>query len=104
MAASGALSRVPDVEIDGSGVFKYVLVRVRAAGGPAKDVVRGHGWAEYHGEGRGAPPAELGASRERLWGEGPDPRCDSAGRPLSPSCSYRGQRGAASGGPSAGGW
>lgn len=62
-AAAEALSRVADVEIDGGGVFKYVLVRVRAAGGPGKDVVRGHGWAEYHGEGRGAPapPAGLGA-------------------------------------------
>ncbi|XP_054030525.1 14 kDa phosphohistidine phosphatase isoform X2 [Dryobates pubescens] len=50
MAGAGALSRVSDVEIDGDGVFKYVLVRVRAAGGPGKDVVRGHGWAEYHAD------------------------------------------------------
>ncbi|NWR07469.1 PHP14 phosphatase, partial [Paradoxornis webbianus] len=50
--AGEALSRVPDVQIDGDGVFKYVLVRVRGAGALAKDVVRGHGWAEYHGEGR----------------------------------------------------
>ncbi|XP_054249480.1 14 kDa phosphohistidine phosphatase isoform X1 [Indicator indicator] len=49
-AEAGVLSRVSDVEIDGDGVFKYVLVRVRAAGGPGKDVVRGHGWADYHGE------------------------------------------------------
>ncbi|XP_074779671.1 14 kDa phosphohistidine phosphatase isoform X3 [Athene noctua] len=49
-AAAEALSRVPDVEIDGGGVFKYVLVRVRAGGGPGKDVVRGHGWAEYHAD------------------------------------------------------
>ncbi|NXV95705.1 14 kDa phosphohistidine phosphatase isoform X2 [Calonectris borealis] len=49
-AAAAALSRVADVEIDGGGVFKYVLVRVRAAGGPGKDVVRGHGWAEYHAD------------------------------------------------------
>ncbi|XP_069626625.1 14 kDa phosphohistidine phosphatase [Haliaeetus albicilla] len=49
-AATEALSRVADVEIDDSGVFKYVLVRVRAAGGPGKDVVRGHGWAEYHAD------------------------------------------------------
>ncbi|NXA80025.1 PHP14 phosphatase, partial [Thryothorus ludovicianus] len=58
--AGEALSRVPDVQIDGDGVFKYVLVRVRGAGAPAKDVVRGHGWAEYHGEGR----RECGAG---LW-------------------------------------
>ncbi|NXT12962.1 PHP14 phosphatase, partial [Prunella fulvescens] len=48
--AGEALSRVPDVQIDGDGVFKYVLVRVRGAGAPAKDVVRGHGWAEYHAD------------------------------------------------------
>ncbi|NWU98273.1 PHP14 phosphatase, partial [Upupa epops] len=47
-AAAEALSGVPDVAIDDDGVFKYVLVRVRAAGGPEKEVVRGHGWAEYH--------------------------------------------------------
>ncbi|NXT19685.1 PHP14 phosphatase, partial [Syrrhaptes paradoxus] len=62
-AVAEALSRVPDVEIDGDGVFKYVLVRVRAAGGPGKDVVRGHGWAEYHGEGRGGHgPGHAGGS------------------------------------------
>ncbi|XP_038012299.1 14 kDa phosphohistidine phosphatase isoform X1 [Motacilla alba alba] len=48
--AGSALSRVPAVQIDGDGVFKYVLVRVRGAGAPAKDVVRGHGWAEYHAD------------------------------------------------------
>ncbi|KAM6297248.1 14 kDa phosphohistidine phosphatase [Aegotheles albertisi] len=49
-AAGAALAAVPDVDIDGGGVFKYVLVRVRAAGGAGKDVVRGHGWAEYHAD------------------------------------------------------
>ncbi|XP_039939379.1 14 kDa phosphohistidine phosphatase [Hirundo rustica] len=48
--AGEALSRVPDVQIDADGVFKYVLVRVRGAGALAKDVVRGHGWAEYHAD------------------------------------------------------
>ncbi|NXL70059.1 PHP14 phosphatase, partial [Leptocoma aspasia] len=70
------VSRVPDVQIDGDGVFKYVLVRVRGAGAPSKDVVRGHGWAEYHGEGRrecgaGLWPGELarhGLSCECLGG------------------------------------
>ncbi|NWU69550.1 PHP14 phosphatase, partial [Pterocles burchelli] len=69
--AAEALSRVPDVEIDGGGVFKYVLMRVRAAGGPGKDVVRGHGWAEYHGEGRGlrgGPLAQQGLVCECLGG------------------------------------
>uniref|UniRef100_A0A6I8N0Y1 14 kDa phosphohistidine phosphatase n=1 Tax=Ornithorhynchus anatinus TaxID=9258 RepID=A0A6I8N0Y1_ORNAN len=52
MAASG-LAQVPDVDIDADGVFKYVLIRVRAAGprpGAAKDVVRGYGWADYHAD------------------------------------------------------
>ncbi|XP_071430423.1 14 kDa phosphohistidine phosphatase [Pithys albifrons albifrons] len=48
--AGEALSRVPDVQIDGGGVFKYVLLRVRGAGTPHKDIVRGHGWAEYHAD------------------------------------------------------
>ncbi|NWW33274.1 PHP14 phosphatase, partial [Panurus biarmicus] len=45
-----SVASVPDVQIDGDGVFKYVLVRVRGAGALAKDVVRGHGWAEYHAD------------------------------------------------------
>ncbi|XP_059850402.1 14 kDa phosphohistidine phosphatase isoform X1 [Hypanus sabinus] len=48
MAAS-ALDRVPDVVVDPSGVFKYVLIRVGQEGGPEKDVVRGWASAEYHG-------------------------------------------------------
>nr|XP_041575531.1 14 kDa phosphohistidine phosphatase isoform X1 [Taeniopygia guttata] len=48
--AGAALSRVPAVQIDGDGVFKYVLLRVRGPGAPAKDVVRGHAWAEYHAD------------------------------------------------------
>nr|XP_025962051.1 14 kDa phosphohistidine phosphatase [Dromaius novaehollandiae] len=50
--AAAGLARVADVDIDGGGVFKYVLVRVRAGGGAAagKDVVRGYGWAEYHAD------------------------------------------------------
>ncbi|NXO22428.1 PHP14 phosphatase, partial [Cisticola juncidis] len=71
--AGEALSRVPDVQIDGDGVFKYVLVRVRGAGAGAlaKDVVRGHGWAEYHGPLLGCPREELarhGLSCECLGG------------------------------------
>ncbi|XP_039575835.1 14 kDa phosphohistidine phosphatase isoform X1 [Passer montanus] len=69
--AGAALSRVPDVQIDGDGVFKYVLVRVRGAGAPAKDVVRGHGWAEYHAdlfERTAEELAPLGLSCECLGG------------------------------------
>ncbi|XP_053940476.1 14 kDa phosphohistidine phosphatase isoform X1 [Cuculus canorus] len=82
--AVAALAGVADVEIDGDGVFKYVLVRVRAAGGPGKDVVRGHGWAEYHGEGRGhrraapgmgsGPRAAPGTRGSRSRPTGPSPR------------------------------
>lgn len=81
-AAAAELQRVVDVEIDDGGVFKYVLLRVRprAAGAsePGKEVVRGHGWAEYHGEGRagrgggggrGAVPAER--LRGSLWQRAP---------------------------------
>ncbi|XP_075026280.1 14 kDa phosphohistidine phosphatase isoform X1 [Calonectris borealis] len=67
-AAAAALSRVADVEIDGGGVFKYVLVRVRAAGGPGKDVVRGHGWAEYHGLWASRPLRDYGEAESRVSG------------------------------------
>ncbi|NXO16762.1 PHP14 phosphatase, partial [Oriolus oriolus] len=69
--AGEALSLVPDVQIDGDGVFKYVLVRVRGAGAPAKDVVRGHGWAEYHGEGRRECGVELWPGGAEGSGRGP---------------------------------
>ncbi|KAM3825502.1 14 kDa phosphohistidine phosphatase [Vipera latastei] len=49
--AEGGLAGVPDVLIDPDGVFKYVLIHVNpAAGGPGKDIVRGHAWAEYHAD------------------------------------------------------
>ncbi|NXC45221.1 PHP14 phosphatase, partial [Penelope pileata] len=50
--AAASLARVADVDIDDGGVFKYVLLRVRprAAAAPGKEVVRGHGWAEYHAD------------------------------------------------------
>ncbi|XP_038623868.1 14 kDa phosphohistidine phosphatase [Tachyglossus aculeatus] len=56
MAAAAGLARVPDVDIDCDGVFKYVLIRVREAAAaegersPGKDVVRGYGWADYHAD------------------------------------------------------
>uniref|UniRef100_A0A8V1A8U1 14 kDa phosphohistidine phosphatase n=1 Tax=Gallus gallus TaxID=9031 RepID=A0A8V1A8U1_CHICK len=62
-AAAAELQRVVDVEIDDGGVFKYVLLRVRprAAGAsePGKEVVRGHGWAEYHADIYDRAAAEL---------------------------------------------
>ncbi|XP_015272285.1 PREDICTED: 14 kDa phosphohistidine phosphatase [Gekko japonicus] len=49
--AEGGLSRVPDVDIDSDGVFKYVLIRVTPEGKePGKEIVRGHAWAEYHAD------------------------------------------------------
>ncbi|XP_027752752.1 14 kDa phosphohistidine phosphatase [Empidonax traillii] len=47
--AGAALSAVPAVQIDDHGVFKYVLLRVRG-GAAHRDIVRGHGWAEYHAD------------------------------------------------------
>nr|XP_060613272.1 14 kDa phosphohistidine phosphatase [Anolis sagrei ordinatus] len=51
MAAGGDTRRVPDVDIDPDGVFKYVLIRVTPEEtGESKDVVRGYAWAEYHAD------------------------------------------------------
>ncbi|XP_068600026.1 si:dkey-51e6.1 [Brachionichthys hirsutus] len=44
-----ALAKLPDVEIDPEGTFKYILVRVTVKdGGMHKDIVRGTRSAEYH--------------------------------------------------------
>ncbi|XP_072552074.1 14 kDa phosphohistidine phosphatase [Salminus brasiliensis] len=44
-----SLSKVPDVEIDPEGKFKYILVRTKVKGGTDhKDIVRGTKSAEYH--------------------------------------------------------
>ncbi|KAM4629603.1 14 kDa phosphohistidine phosphatase [Polymixia lowei] len=44
-----ALVKVPDVEIDPEGTFKYILVRVNVKDGDVhKDIVRGTKSAEYH--------------------------------------------------------
>lgn len=44
-----ALAKIPDVEIDPEGTFKYILVRVKVKDGDAnKDIVRGTKSAEYH--------------------------------------------------------
>lgn len=50
-----SLDKVPDVEIDPSGVFKYILIRVYAkqtADGnePSKMIVRGNARGPYHGK------------------------------------------------------
>lgn len=44
-----ALAKLPDVEIDPEGTFKYILLRVNVTDGDAnKDIVRGTKSAEYH--------------------------------------------------------
>lgn len=44
-----ALAKIPDVEIDADGTFKYILVRVKAKDGSlGKDIVRGTKSAKYH--------------------------------------------------------
>ena len=58
--AAALMANVPRADIDPSGVFKYVLIRVhsREEGDDSEiDIVRGYGWAEYHGE-SGAPEPE----------------------------------------------
>lgn len=52
---SPLLDKVPDVEIDPEGRFKYVLIRVYApatkdGNEPSKMVVRGNARGAYHGE------------------------------------------------------
>ncbi|XP_023130553.1 14 kDa phosphohistidine phosphatase isoform X1 [Amphiprion ocellaris] len=51
--AAALMANLPPADIDPSGVFKYVLVRVhsREEGDDSEvDVVRGYGWAEYHAD------------------------------------------------------
>ncbi|XP_008291466.1 14 kDa phosphohistidine phosphatase [Stegastes partitus] len=49
VAMAEALAKVPDVEIDPEGTFKYILVRVKVKDGDVhKDIVRGTKSAEYH--------------------------------------------------------
>ncbi|KAK0147544.1 phosphohistidine phosphatase [Merluccius polli] len=44
-----ALAKIPSVEIDPEGTFKYILVRVKVKdGGMHKDIIRGTKSAEYH--------------------------------------------------------
>ena len=42
---------IPIVDIDASGTFKYVLIKVFSTTDADKltYIVRGHKWAEYHG-------------------------------------------------------
>ena len=42
------LDKIEDVIIDDNGKFKYVLIELNS-GSSKKYIVRGFGWAEYHG-------------------------------------------------------
>lgn len=54
-----ALAKIPDVEIDPEGTFKYILLRVNAKGGDVnKEVVRGTKSAEYHSKWTGTEGAQ----------------------------------------------
>lgn len=46
---SSNLEKVQSVDIDPNGVFKYIQVEVKDREGGMKRIVRGYGWAEYHG-------------------------------------------------------
>uniref|UniRef100_A0A3P9QBQ1 14 kDa phosphohistidine phosphatase n=1 Tax=Poecilia reticulata TaxID=8081 RepID=A0A3P9QBQ1_POERE len=51
--AAAVMANIPRADIDPSGVFKYIVIRVysREEGDDSEiDIVRGYGWAEYHGE------------------------------------------------------
>ncbi|TNN41875.1 phosphohistidine phosphatase [Liparis tanakae] len=51
--AAALMANIPRVDIDPSGVFKYVLIRVHSKeeGDDAEiDIVRGYSWAEFHAD------------------------------------------------------
>lgn len=47
-SSSQVLNEIPSVDIDPTGRFKYILIKLIYKG-EEKYVVRGHAWAEYHG-------------------------------------------------------
>lgn len=54
-----ALAKIPDVEIDPEGTFKYILLRVNVKDGDVnKDIVRGTKSAEYHSKWIGTEDAQ----------------------------------------------
>ncbi|XP_044757229.1 14 kDa phosphohistidine phosphatase-like [Coccinella septempunctata] len=46
---SSIIPQVPDVDIDESGVFKYILVKLKSSG-EEKLIVRGYGECPYHAD------------------------------------------------------
>lgn len=60
--AAALMANIQRADIDPSGVFKYVLIRVhsREEGDDSEvDIVRGYGWAEYHGESGALQPKRV---------------------------------------------
>lgn len=58
------MANIEQADIDPSGVFKYVLIRVHSKeqGDDSEvDIVRGYGWAEYHGQ------SHTTANNELAW-------------------------------------
>ncbi|XP_061887685.1 14 kDa phosphohistidine phosphatase [Entelurus aequoreus] len=51
--AASRMVNIPQADIDPSGVFKYVLIRVHSkeeGDDTEVDIVRGYGWAEFHAD------------------------------------------------------
>ncbi|KAM9840952.1 14 kDa phosphohistidine phosphatase [Aulostomus maculatus] len=51
--AATLMAKIPLADIDPSGVFKYVLIRIHSKDSDKDDsieIVRGYGWAEYHAD------------------------------------------------------
>jgi hypothetical protein len=42
------MNQINEVNVDSDGCFKYILIKL-AVNGQEKHVVRGYGWANYHG-------------------------------------------------------
>ena len=46
---ASSLDGINDVDIDSTGRFKYILIKLRNKN-QEKTIVRGYAWAEYHGK------------------------------------------------------
>ncbi|EDO34648.1 predicted protein [Nematostella vectensis] len=46
---SPKLDAIPDVDIDESGIFKYILLKI-TDGDKEKNIVRGYEWADFHAD------------------------------------------------------
>lgn len=75
VAMADALAKIPDVEIDPEGSFKYILVRVKVKDGDVnKDIVRGTKSAQYHSKlitvvccrGAWSASVQLGATKTHM--------------------------------------